>query len=148
MGIFVDSTDFRPSFRLGNYRLTINGMPYATAVGEAPYFVFGNCGAHSGSYFEGHLSLSFVAGGGSVAVGIHDAHLGSVSMDPVCAALQKAPEDCVPFDFKDVDPTSGLHTECLTSAPAGGFRRTTPVAAVIMTRELTQDMFQPPYWEM
>lgn len=150
VGIFADSTDFRPSFRLGNTRLTINRTPYTEAPGEPPYFVFGSCGAHSGSYFEGHPSLSFASGGGSVAVGIHDAHLGSVSMDPVCAALQRAPEDCVPSDFKDVDPSPGLHAECLTSAPAGDFRKSTAIAAVIMTNEgeLTQDMFQPPYWEM
>ncbi|AZP22824.1 hypothetical protein EJC51_46400 [Streptomyces aquilus] len=147
VGIFADNTDFRPSFRLGGAHLTINRTPYAEAPGEPPAFVFGGCGAHSGDYFEGRPDLALAAGGGSIAVGIHDSHRGSVTMDPVCAALQAVPKGCVPGSFEEVDPSPGMGTECLTSAPAGAFRKATAVAAAIITKqvELTQDMFHSPY---
>ncbi|MCL8017930.1 hypothetical protein [Streptomyces sp. AS02] len=147
VGIFADSTDFRPSFQRGSAQLTINRTPYAEAPGELPAFVFGGCGAHSGDYFEGHPNLSNASGAGSIAVGIHDSHRGSVSMAPVCVALQAAPRGCVPGSFKDIDPSPGLHAECLTSVPAGDFRKTTAIAAAIITNEseLTEDMFQSPY---
>ncbi|MCL7430359.1 hypothetical protein [Streptomyces sp. YS415] len=145
VGIYADKTEFRPSFSFGPLRLTINRTPYQEAFGDP---MFGYCGAHSGSYFEYRESLPDFAGGGSVAVGIHDSRRGNTSMRPVCAGLGKAPDDCVlPSEFQEADASTPDHTACLTSPPAGDFRKSTPIAALVITKQLgmTEDMFQSPY---
>lgn len=145
VGIFADRADFRPSFPLGERaRLTINRTPY-DRVFDQPSQVFGSCGVYSGSYFEVHSSLPESAGGRSIAVGIHYSFRGNTSMSTVCGGLQKAPDGCVPIEQSDVSPRN--HPECLTSAPAGDFRKNTAITAFVVTKqgELTEDMFQSPY---
>jgi len=109
--------------------------------------MFGYCGVHSSSYFEYHESLPEFAEAGSAAVGIHDSYRGNTSVNPVCAGLRKAPDDCVPSEFKEADASTPDHTACLTSAPAGDFRKSAPIAALVVTKqlEMTEDMFQSPY---
>ncbi|MFF8387863.1 hypothetical protein ACF053_30060 [Streptomyces kanasensis] len=148
VGIFADRTDFRPAFPLGESKqLTINRTPYSE-VWEKPFRVFGYCGAHSGSYFETH-SLGQRGVGTAIAVGIHYSSRGDTSMTSPCLGMNKAPDDCVPNDVKDHASGSRPHNnpQCLTSAPAGDFRKSTPIAALVVTKQgsLTEDMFQSPY---
>ncbi|WP_406003370.1 hypothetical protein [Streptomyces sp. NBC_00829] len=147
VGIFADRTDFRPSFPLGTEsKLTINRTPYGEVLGE-PSRVFGGCGVHSGSYFETH-SLGETGVGAIIAVGIHDSFRGNTSMGPSCGGLQKAPEDCVPSEIEDTGAWRPRNNpQCLTSTPAGDFRKNTAIAALVVTKQLglTEDMFQSPY---
>ncbi|MFG2525691.1 hypothetical protein [Streptomyces sp. NPDC048527] len=143
VGIYADKKDFRPSFLHGYAHLTINRTTYEQALGDTePSFVFANCGVHSGSYFEGYLGLGETAGASDIAVGVHDSFRGNVSMEPPCGSIQAAPEGCVPVALE-----VKKHPECLTSAPAGNFRKSTPIAALVLTKQLklTDDMFQSPY---
>ncbi|MER7576645.1 hypothetical protein [Streptomyces sp. NPDC126514] len=146
VGVYADRTEFLPSFSFGPLRLTINRTPYAKAfVGDR---MFGYCGVHSSSYFEYQERLPDAAEAGSLAVGIHESGRGNTSMRPVCAGLGKAPDDCVlPSEFKEADASTSDRTACLTSPPAGAFRKSVPIAALVVTKqpEMTEDMFQPPY---
>ncbi|WP_406387296.1 hypothetical protein [Streptomyces sp. NBC_00887] len=143
VGVFADSTDFRPSFPLGRkHQLTLNRTLY-DEIGE-PSVLFGDCGVHSGSYFEAH-SLLEGAPAAIVAVGIHQSFRGDSETNPACG-FKNLP-GCVPHDFKAAEALTGDHTTCLTSAPEGAFRRSTPIAAFVATKqvELSDDMFQSPY---
>lgn len=113
-------------------------------LGE-PAFVFGYCGAHSGSYYEGHPSLANAAGGGSIAVGVHESGRGNIRMN-MCRALG-ASQACAPSSFEQADSSPGAHATCLTYSAEGDFRKNTAIAAVIATKQagLISDMFQSPY---
>ncbi|MFD9863419.1 hypothetical protein [Streptomyces alboflavus] len=145
VGIYADRKEFRPSFPLGPTRLTLNRTPYAN-VGE-PSQLFGYCGVHSRNYIEVHSSLPEMAGVTSIAVGIHDSFRGNTSMNPVCGGLRDAPDGCIPDEFQQADASTPINTECLTSAPAGDFRKSTAITAFVVTKQLdlTGDMFQSPY---
>lgn len=79
-------------------------------------------------------------------MGIHQSFRGDSDTNPACG-FQNVPDDCVPHDFKEAEASTGDHTTCLTSAPEGAFRRTTPIASFVATKqvELSDDMFQSPY---
>src|SRR4051812_17572991 len=60
---------------------------------------------------------------------------------------QKAPDGCVPGEFTQADAAPPNNPECLTTRPAGRFRKSTAIAAYVATQHggLTEDMFQSPY---
>ncbi|MEU3740014.1 hypothetical protein AB0E78_23455 [Streptomyces sp. NPDC032198] len=146
VGIFADRKDFRPSFPLGRAgELTLNRTPYEQVYGGRPSQVFGSCGVHSGDYFEAYSDQNELTAGRRLAVGVHESARGNTDILAVCKGLGKAPEDCVPSDLQPADASPG--TQCLTSAPAGNFRKTTAITAYVVSKqsEWTDDMFQSPY---